>query len=345
MKILHNAPPAATRLRCREHRHGRLLIGMLAGCLLAGASAAAPTPISSLPVVISQPGSYQITRNLTYSGSGDAIQITASNVTLTGGGFTLTGPGDTTDSGSSVGIHVVGAAQVTVTGAKLTAFFRGILLDSGASFDTLTNNSVTGNSEGIRLVLGGHHMLTGNTGSNNGSGIFLDGDTNDTLTSNTASNNEGDGIFVNGASHNNTLHGNVANGNGSYAIRIEGNSNLVESNTASSNQHVGIASRGSGNTLHGNTVSFNHDQGIALFGATGNVVQENNVTDNGVGIQVQVFSGAASNTLVHNTAQRNSTFDLEDDNLSPCQNGWANNLYVTDNEPGLLQGPMFGCIR
>lgn len=56
----------------RRGRRGTLFAG-LTGCVLAGAAAAAPTPISSLPFTISQPGDYQLTQNLTYRGSGDAI--------------------------------------------------------------------------------------------------------------------------------------------------------------------------------------------------------------------------------------------------------------------------------
>lgn len=160
-----------------------------------------------MPFTISQPGDYHLARNLTYNGSGDAILITASNVTLTGAGFTLTG------NATNEGVEVRGDSQVTVTGVRAAGFFIGIGPPDGASYDT-------------------------------------------------------------------------------------GSATVVQDNTASNNQ-VGIL----------------------------------------------VDANSAGNKLLHNTAQGNTMFDLEDDNLKPCQNGWANNLYGTDNEMGLNQGSMFGCIR
>lgn len=49
------------------------------------------TPISSLPFVISQPGHYYLTRNLTGGAGTTGIAVNASNVTIDLGGFTLTG--------------------------------------------------------------------------------------------------------------------------------------------------------------------------------------------------------------------------------------------------------------
>src|SRR5262245_8811913 len=48
----------------------------------------ARTPISSAPFIITQPGSYYLTTNVTVS-SGDAITINANNVSLDLNGFTI----------------------------------------------------------------------------------------------------------------------------------------------------------------------------------------------------------------------------------------------------------------
>lgn len=59
------------------------------------------TPISSLPFTISQGGSYYLTRSLSVA-SGDAITITANDVTLDLGGFTLSSMATAPGSGTAV---------------------------------------------------------------------------------------------------------------------------------------------------------------------------------------------------------------------------------------------------
>ena len=78
----------------------RLLSLALPVGLLAVAPARAATKISSFGYVITAPGTYQVTQDL--SGSGNAITVLANNVDLHLGGHTLTG------DGSGAGESVVG---------------------------------------------------------------------------------------------------------------------------------------------------------------------------------------------------------------------------------------------
>lgn len=314
------------------------VVALAAAVLLVGATAqAAPTPISSLPYTISQSGAYQMTKDLTYAGAGDAILVTASSVTLDGASHTLTGPGGGT------GIHVKGASQVSITSARVTGFSMGIWLEN-ASHSTLTTNNATGNTDGIVLDFGSLNTLTGNTVSGNNSGLRASTTSFNTLSSNTVSYSSAGGILMNNASNGNTLHGNTANNNGVFGINLSGNSNNLDGNTANSNRQIGInLFSGSSNTVHGNTASFNLVTGIFLGSVSASAVRDNTASHNRLGIDVDAAS--VGNTLVHNTAQGNIAYDLEDDGLPPCQNGWANNLYVTDNETGIAAGPTYGCIR
>lgn len=327
---------------------GGVAITALAGCLLAGAAAAAPTPIRSVPYTISQPGNYQLTQNLTYTGSLDAILITASNVTLEGGGYTLTGPG-VVGAPFLTGIHVRDAASVTITGVRIAAgFANGIFLD-GASNSTLSNNSVSpGCVTGILLSGANSNNLVDNTASGSG-GIKLVAANHNVLTGNNASGSPfGQGIFLNGGSSQNTLHGNVTDHDEVGILLNVGptteSGNLLDSNIAEHNTRDGIDDdHGTGNILRGNQASFNGARGIFLDTTSGETLSENQADGNQVGILLS--SASFGDMIEHNTAQGNTTFDLEDDNLSPCVNDWAYNLFVTDNEQGSEQGPMFGCIR
>jgi parallel beta-helix repeat protein len=267
---------------------------LAAGSMLAGGRADADAiGITSVPIVISQPGSYVLGQDLTYAGSGDAILITSDGVELDGHGHTLTG------NASGAGIRVRGASGVTVHAVKVTGFDDGIaLLD--VSNGTLTDNVTDGNASGIVLVMSGKNSLSRNTANgNSNTGILLFNTSNsNTLADNTAASNVLGIVLVN--SNNNSLTGNSASGN-TVGIFVEfaSSSNRVANNTASSNLLAGIG----------------------------------------------VAATSAGNTLVQNTAHGNAQFDLEDFGLSPCQNGWADNTYDTDNETDISSGAGFGCIR
>jgi parallel beta-helix repeat protein len=279
----------------RARRGARALaIVLAAGGILAGGQAGADAiGITSVPIVISQPGSYVLGQDLAYMGSGDAILITSDDVELDGHGHTVTG------NASGAGIRVRGASGVTVHAVKVTGFDDGIaLLD--ASNGTLTDNVTNGNASGIVLVMSGKNSLSRNTANGNSNTGFLlfNGSNNNTLADNTTASNVLGIVLVN--SNNNTLTGNTASSN-TVGIFVEfaSSSNRVANNTASSNLIAGIG----------------------------------------------VAATSAGNTLVQNTARGNAQFDLEDFGLSPCQNGWADNTYETDNETDLAAGSSFGCIR
>ncbi|MEK7952898.1 right-handed parallel beta-helix repeat-containing protein [Luteolibacter soli] len=78
----------------------------------------ARTPIESLPITISAPGSYYFTKNLQHTGAGHAITITSNNVTLDLGGFTL-------------------SSTAAVSG-------RGIVVNGGLNNITIRNGNITG---------------------------------------------------------------------------------------------------------------------------------------------------------------------------------------------------------
>jgi hypothetical protein len=59
------------------------------------------TPIGSVPFIITQPGTYYLTGNLHHGGAGIAIEVAASDVTIDGRGFVLTG---TPSSGSLIAV-------------------------------------------------------------------------------------------------------------------------------------------------------------------------------------------------------------------------------------------------
>jgi parallel beta-helix repeat protein len=299
-----------------------LLIG-LASTLLGAVPAQAATKISSFGYVITAPGTYQVTQDL--SGSGDAITVSASNVDLHLGGHTLSG------DGSGVGIHVQGASpvyNVSIDHGTVQGFQDGIFLGFFALNCKVTSVTASGNTDiGIFLTHANASTVTDNTTSQNGTGIELDASNGNTVTRNTTDGNFA-GIDVSDNSTGNTVSRNTATGNPGQGIRLLGGptQNTVQDNTCSGNG-VGIAVGAYGND-----------------GANQNTIQNNTVNFNYTGIQVE--QNCSNNSLQGNTALTNANVDLEDDNPGCDSNVWTGNKFATDLVAGASDGgPGTGCIQ
>jgi len=88
---------------------------------VAGVVADPRTPITSLPITIDQPGSYYFTGNLEFTDpTGNAIDITADNVTLDLNGFTLSSVATVTGRAISIAIPAGGVVNnTTVRNGKI----------------------------------------------------------------------------------------------------------------------------------------------------------------------------------------------------------------------------------
>src|SRR5262245_42158782 len=78
--------------------------------------------------LISQPGSYYLTGNITGAASKTAISVITSNVTIDLGGFAMTGV-----AGSLVGIEAQGESNLTVTNGTLSSWGAGAIEAGGAT--------------------------------------------------------------------------------------------------------------------------------------------------------------------------------------------------------------------
>lgn len=106
----------------------RVAIVAFMGTAAAG-SAVACNPISAVPAVISAPGRYCLTQDLTFpSARGIAIDIQASEVTLDLQGYTLKGPhyGGVATIAESVAVMASGGNNITVRGGRIVGFGTGV---------------------------------------------------------------------------------------------------------------------------------------------------------------------------------------------------------------------------
>lgn len=198
--------------------------------VIASGGAAVGTRISSLPYTISNPGFYYLSGNLTYNGSGNAITVSADNVTIDLMGFSLTNSG----TSAANGIYMNGRTNVeirngTVSGFSVGTYSVGILEEgSSGSNHRAVNVRATSNSYGIFLN-GINHLIKSCDGSNNtATGL---GSNSGTIADCMASNNAY-GILLYGAGNilgNTTINNSV---NNFYLGNGEATSIMVDRNSA-----------------------------------------------------------------------------------------------------------------
>lgn len=300
--------------------------------------------------------------NLTCTGDGPALIVTANNITLDLGGFTLSGHGAA--SHGAPGILLRNVTGVTVRKGTIQGFGAGVAIAGGGK-NTIQNLTVQDNvgtadgdyGDGITLSDSSGNVLQGNTCRRNGpfSGISLVG---------ACSKNE---IRDNIVTDNNMLPGDPSIGRQDMGIRLEGpaaNDNKVIGNTVTGSGADGIVvlptcadpqtgctgtpgnerNEISKNMSHKNGTSGN-GSGIRLFSVAApvapvkttvadNVTNDN--TTNGISIDAQgnATPGPAKNTITGNSGRGNGQFDGFDGNTPACgSNVWSNNSFAKVNQP------------
>jgi len=164
------------------------------------------TRITSVPYTISNPGFYYFGGNLTYTGTGAAISITADNVTLDLMGFSLTGGGKAI--GSNTGIspnNNDNSRDVEIRNGTVSSFTVGV----GGTFANQRVSRIRAFNNGWGIwVPGSDPLIEGCICSNNDHGILVG---SGRISGCVASNNTNQGIAMNGTG---AVIGCVANNNG-----------------------------------------------------------------------------------------------------------------------------------
>lgn len=295
------------------------------------------TPISSVPFVINNPGSYYLTRNITAGNSQHGITINVSDVTIDLSGFTLTG-GTGEFNGINVaspttnlsvrngtlrgwgGGGIAAAAAANSRFEKVTAVACGLAglsigskctIDSCSAFDgagvgiqtgpyvTLTNcNAADNDNTGIAVA--SNAVVSNCQSSSNGAGHGFDVGGASLITACTATNNAGAGIRAGART---TISNSVTYGCGGGGIVVQANSTITGCTASNHFAGAGITVA-TGSTVTNCTASGNNGDGIMAASdchITGNTCADN-VAPNAVGIRV---TGNA-NRIDSNAVSRNS---------------------------------------
>jgi parallel beta-helix repeat protein len=213
----------------------------------------------------------------------------ASGFILAGGASNNTLYGNIAQSNAASGF-VIDAHFHPATGNVLEANYalantmHGFLVDFGASANSLSGNTATGNDTGFTTANGSsNNALTNNDADSNTTNGFrvINSANGNTLEGNTATSND-NGFGVNNAS-NNELANNVADSNASrgFVVVFGATNNTLEGNSAANNG-TGCSTCGgfivvsaSMNELRGNGSNSNQGYGFGLFSATSNSLSDN----------------------------------------------------------------------
>jgi parallel beta-helix repeat protein len=256
------------------------------------------TPISALPLTISAPGSYYLTRNLTATADGTAITVSADNVTIDLNGFTLAGGG----TGIRAGIQApVAQKGLCVRNGTLTGWTNSAIAATLVSGGVFENLRFTGNS-GIAALRSGNNatvracVATGHANSNAVIGTLALG-SNSTISDCTVSANSNTGITID---NNGTIVNCTASGNGFDGIEAQANCSVLNC-TASTNTGSGIVTQ---NNCTVTTCTASANTGFAgIAAANQSAVTHCTTSANSSGVGISVFD---ESTVADCTATANS---------------------------------------
>jgi len=318
--------------------------------------------------VIATPGSYQLARNI--SGSGTCIEITASDVTLDGQGHRVAGTDPSVDQ---TGIHANGSdgglTNVTVTDVVLRAWHENsgdgtAVLYTNADDGSITGLDVTGGDHAVHLVESDdtdlRHNVVSNTADGQRAAVHIESNSNRTdVVNNTVTRAEGRGVRI-ASSRNTTLRDNDISRSGSENVRVafdsdgttfvdnvigttswrdtsvsvgDGSDVVFRNNTVegSSGRGIDISSAGSNYLLVDNTVRASGGHGIRLNNVENATVRNNTVAhSDGHGINLQ---RSANHTVTANNVTDSGRYAI---NLNDVDRATvANNTVARQDNGGI----------
>ena len=228
------------------------------------------TSVRASPRTVNVPGDFSsIQQAVNNVSSGDTIFVHTGNYSehvVINKSIALVGENrdSTIIDGSQSGnvIYIVSTANVTIEGFTVRGSGLypncGIFVDH-STYNTIMNNIVVGNAEGISLLSSSGNVICDNKISNNNDGIYLRSSSNNVISRNTISLSNYDGISLynsvnNVVSRNFILYNNLAG----ISLYYSG-SNVIRGNTVLNN-YLGITSFyfNSNNTIYHNNFNNTH---------------------------------------------------------------------------------------
>ncbi len=228
----------------------------------------------------------------------------------------LVGNGAVIRAGNRDACVNIDADNVGISGFTVKDGFYGIKLNSVSGCNVSNNTVIYCAQPGIALIFSDGNTITGNNASFNGIvgegwyGIYLSNSNDNLITNNVAYGNGAYGINLFPSCRNNTISGNVLQGNmyGLYMF-TDCAKNRIERNDLSRNTNTGLDLRinCTGNIIINNTMEDNVVAGLTLMEESGqNTISGNVIRGNGrYGLQIQ--SRSDGNFIINNNISDSQT--------------------------------------
>lgn len=269
---------------------------------------------------------------------GCTIASERDNVVIDGGGYSLTG------NGNSTGIFILNRNGITVRNMKISNFYYGIRLIAEyymgmtSSNNKLSDNSLTNNEYGIYISSSSNNVLRNNSMNNNTRNFGVQGEySNDVDVSNTVDgkpiiywvsqqdrtvpSDAGYVALVN-CTHITVQNLNLANNRQGILLVSTTESTITNNHIANTGSGIYIQ-ESSGNTISGNNLANN---GYGINGqASSNNISSNNITNNENGVY---FNGASNSSIFRNNINANTADGIH---LGGSSNTYINENTITNN--------------
>ena len=248
--------------------------------------------------------------------TGNAIQVTANNVNISGFTIQLGGPDPASGilimsaSGNHIddniirdcftGVRLYTSANTSVSNNIFSDCDYGITI-SGSTNSIITENNVVGSSEiGIRISDSNNINVSGDYIAGGGFGVALMLSNNCTILNNTI-NLCNDGIYLVNSGEN-TLSANTVSECLQHGIRLsQSNRNSVTNNNVSSSDMCGIIVDSSSlNLIEQNMLLNNQEYGLRLRYSESNMILGNTMLGNSVSGYISQAFYSSNNTFFHN---------------------------------------------
>jgi nitrous oxidase accessory protein len=253
----------------------------------------------------------------------------------------LVGNGAVIQAGNRDACVNINADNVRISGFMVRNGFYGIKLNYVSGCIVSNNTVIHCAQPGIALLFSNGNTITGNNASLNGIvgegwyGIYLSNSNDNLITSNVAYGNGAYGINLFPSCRNNTIRGNVLQGNmyGLYMF-TDCAGNLIEKNDMSRNTNSGLDLRinCTDNLIINNTMENNVVAGLTLMEDSGrNTISGNVIEGNGrYGMQIQ--SRSDGNAVIYNNISESRTgIFLESSKNKIYGNRIADNVIQADD--------------
>jgi len=288
-----------TRGAARLHRL-RLILEVSAIAIVAGAGSAMAADLGACGTIISKPGFYQVTQDLSASG-GDCIDVNSARAILFLNGHQLSGNG-------------------RGTGIKFSARAAHSFLEGG-------NANISGFAIGVEDAASNVHGDNFNANGNTTGGLLVNGAQNSTFSNFQASNNGSYGVhFLMGSGS--VAESAQASNNGSYGVWLDGARNVRIDNfdtetNATAGVYLGCASGGPGGSCTG-----------ARRVNSANQIFDGFADGNGP-YGIVLDSNASANIITSVESMNNKSADMLD--LGKCgASSWFGNAFATANPSGCI---------